>query len=111
MAALSPVVHPFPSEVNSGEPHLLDSRRVGLEMIRDEMAWSKALLLQKLAHQFLGSSCVPAGLDQAVKNLAFGVDSSPQIHPLSANRDEHLVQMPLSMWARQARAKVTRNRR
>src|SRR5205823_9638873 len=54
---------------------------------------------------------VPAGLDQTVKNLALSVDSSPQIHPLSANRDEHLVQMPLSMWARPARAEVSRNRR
>src|SRR5437763_12989498 len=71
MAALSPVVHPFPSVVNSGEPHLLESRRVGLEMVGDEMARSKALLLQKLAHQFLGSAFVSAGLDQAVKNLAF----------------------------------------
>src|SRR5437879_11415648 len=98
MAALSPVVHPLPSVVNSGEPHLLESRRVGLEMVDNEMAWSKALLLQKLAHWFLGSSFVPAGLDQAVKNLAFSIGSSPQIHPLSANGDEHLVQMPLSVW-------------
>ena len=102
MAALRPVVHPLASMVNGGEPHLLESRRVGLEMVGDEMAWGKALLLQELAHQFLGSAFVPAGLDQAVKNLAFGVDSSPQLHPLSANRDEHLVQMPLSMWARLA---------
>ena len=77
MAALSPVVHPLPSVVNGGEPHLLESRRVGLEMVCDEMARSKALLLQKLAHHFLGSSLVPAGLDQAVENLAFSIDSSP----------------------------------
>jgi hypothetical protein len=51
MAALSPVVHPLPSLVNGGEPHLLESRRVGLEMVCDEIARSKALLLQKLAHQ------------------------------------------------------------
>ena len=111
MAALGPVVHSLPSAVNGGKSHLVESRRVRLEMVGDEMAWSKALLLQKFPHQLLGSSCAPAGLDQAVKNLAFGVDSSPQIHPLSANRDEHLVQMPLSMWARPARAKVSRNRR
>ena len=85
MAALSPVVHPLPAVVNGGESHLLESRRVGLEMVCDEMAWNKALLLQELAHQFPGSSFVPAGLDQAVKNLALSVDSSPQIHPLSAN--------------------------
>ena len=47
------------------------------EMVRDEMARSRALFLQKLAHQFLGSSFVPARLDQAVKNLAFSIDSSP----------------------------------
>src|SRR5437870_3042144 len=102
MAALGAVVQPLPSLVNGGEPHLLESRRVGLEMVGDEMARSKALLLQKLAHQFLGSSFVPAGLNQAVKNLAFSIDSSPQIHPPPANGDEHLVQMPLSMWARPA---------
>src|SRR2546430_1781430 len=102
MAALSPVVHPLASLVNGGKPHLLESRWVGLEMVGDEITRSKALLLQKLVHQFLGRSCVPAGLDQAVKNLPFSIDSSPQIHPLSSNRDEHLVQMPLSMWARPA---------
>ena len=77
MAALSPVVHPLASVVNGGESDLLESRRVGLEMVCDEMAWSKALLLQKLAHQFLGRSFVPAGLDQAVKNLALSIDGSP----------------------------------
>ena len=77
MAALSPVVHSLPSVVNGSEPHLLESRRIGLEMVCDEMARSKALLLQKLTHQFLGSSFVPAGLDQAVKNLALSIDSSP----------------------------------
>jgi hypothetical protein len=37
-------------------------------------AAAQALFLQKLAHQLLGSSFVPAGLDQAVKNLALSVD-------------------------------------
>src|SRR5205085_6433742 len=52
MAALSPVVGPLSAEVNSREPHLFESRRVGLEMVGDELARSKALFLQKLAHQF-----------------------------------------------------------
>ena len=77
MAALSPVVQPLAAEVDGGEPHLLESRWVGLEMVGDEMAWGKALLLQKLVHQFLGSAFVPAGLNQAVKNLALTIDSSP----------------------------------
>ena len=77
MAALSPIVHPLPAEVNGGESQLLESRGVGPEMVGDEMAWSKALLLQELTHQVLGSSCVPAGLDQAVKNLALSIDGSP----------------------------------
>ena len=101
MAALSPVVGPFSSMVSRGESQFLESGRVGSEMVCDEMAWSK-VLLQKLAHQSLGSPFVPAGLNQAVKNLAFTIDSSPQIHPLSANGDEHFVQMPLSMWLRPA---------
>src|SRR5438067_4040558 len=73
VAAFSPIVRPLPSVVNGGEPHLLESCRVGFEMVGDEMARSKALLLQKLAHQFLGSSFVPAGLDQAVKDLALSI--------------------------------------
>jgi hypothetical protein len=77
MAALSPVVHPLPSVVDGGEPHLFGGRGVRFEMVGDEMARSKALLLQKLVHQFLGSSFIPAGLDQAVKNLAFRIDGPP----------------------------------
>ena len=77
MAALRPVVHPFPSVVNGGKPHLLESRGIGLEIVGDEMARGKALLLQKLAHEFPGSAFVPAGLNQAVKNLALTIDSSP----------------------------------
>ena len=60
MAALSPIIHPLPSVVNRGESHFLESRRVGLEIVGDEMARGKALLLQKLAHQLLGSAFVPA---------------------------------------------------
>src|SRR6185503_11168607 len=33
-------------------------------MVCDEMVWSNPLLLQKLAHQFLRSSCAPAGRRQ-----------------------------------------------
>ena len=68
MAARSPVVHSLRSMVNGSETHLLERCRIGVEMVGDEMAQSKALLLQKPTHQFLGSSFVPAGLDQAVKN-------------------------------------------
>ena len=56
MAALSPVVDPLASMVNRGEPPFLESRWVGLEMVGDDMAWSKALFLQELAQQFLMAS-------------------------------------------------------
>ena len=34
-------------------------------------------------------------LHEDVEHLALGIDGAPEIHSLAANRDEHLVQMPI----------------
>ena len=38
---------------------------------------------------------VAATLDQHVKDLAFVVDGTPEVHPLAGDPDNPLVQMPL----------------
>src|SRR5215813_531578 len=54
----------------------------------------KPLLSEKLAHQSQRRPAVAATLDQHVKDLAFVVDGTPEIHPLARDTNNHLVQMP-----------------
>ena len=52
------------------------------------------MLLEQLSHQLERGSLVAFGLDQAVQDLAFSVDRSPEIHLPAADLYKHLVQMP-----------------
>src|SRR5207248_9886131 len=54
---LSPVVHSLSSVANGGKSHLLESRRVGLEMICDEMAGAKPCFFRSLRISFLAARC------------------------------------------------------
>jgi 3-hydroxyacyl-CoA dehydrogenase len=45
----------------------------------------------KLAHQPQRRPAVAATLDQHVKDLAFVVDGTPQVHPLAGDPNNHLV--------------------
>ena len=64
-----------------------DSKSMGCgsirpQLIRDELVWDKAIILQKFAHQFQRGTLVPPPLDQHVEHFALGVDGAPQIdHP------------------------------
>jgi hypothetical protein len=82
MAALSPVVHSLASVVNGSEPHLLQSRRIGIEMVGDEMGWSKAQLLQKVTHQFLGGGLIM--LSTAAKGPGQWLSVTSPFIPLSS---------------------------
>jgi hypothetical protein len=52
------------------------------------------LLSEKLAHQPQRRPAVPAALHQHVEDLAFVVDGTLEIHPLSGDPDNHFVQVP-----------------
>ena len=53
-----------------------------------------SLLLEQLSHQLERGGLVAFGLDQAVQDLAFSVDRSPEIHLPAADRYKHLIKMP-----------------
>ena len=43
---------------------------------------------------FDGRALVPPALNQYVEDLAFVVNSAPQVHPLGSDPDDHLIEMP-----------------
>ncbi len=52
------------------------------------------ILANELPHQSQRGLLVPARLHKTIEHLAFGIDGSPQIHPLATNGDEHLIEVP-----------------
>ena len=69
-------------------------RRIRPQFIGDNLIGNIALFLQELPHKFKGRALVPARLGQNFKNLAFIVNSAPQICPLATNTNENLIKMP-----------------
>ncbi len=97
MGTFNPVVLPLRSVMPSRETEFTNRRSVGPQLFRDQRAKCKAPLLKQLPHQFRCRAPVPSGLDQDVEHLAVLVDGTSQIHAPTADRDEHLIEMPLRM--------------
>ncbi len=95
MRVLGPIVLPQTLLMPRRQSKFPECRSVGSELVRDDNPWCKSLVLKKLAHQLQRGSTVTPGLDQEVQNLTFAINSTPKIYPLAADRDEHLVQVPL----------------
>ena len=95
MRAFGPVVHPLALEMTGAvQTQITERGLIGRVLVRDLLARSDALLLEELARQLAGHALVPLGLDWHIKELAFGIDGTPQVHLLAHDPDEHLVQMP-----------------
>ena len=62
----------------------------------------EALFAQQLAHQLDGRRPVSSTLDQDLKDLAFVVDGTPQIHVLACDPNDHFVEMPAIARSRTA---------
>ena len=62
-------------------------KRAGVrtQLVGDQQLGSEALLLEQLAHQSQRRPSVAPTLDQHVEDLAFVVDGTPQIHPLTGS--------------------------
>ena len=63
----------------AGEPEVVEGSAVGAQLIGDHHLRREGLLSQQLAHEFDGRALVPPALNQCVEDLAFVVDSAPQI--------------------------------
>ncbi len=97
MRSFNAVVLPTRLVVPDRQAQISDRSRVGSELVGDENTWSAAAFLQELAHETKRSALVAPALDENVEDLAMLVDGAPQIHSLSADRDEHLIEMPQRM--------------
>ena len=94
MRVLGPIVLPEPLLMPRRQSKFPECRSVGSQFVRDDNPWCEAVRLQELAHQLKRGSLVTPGLDQEVKNLTFAVHGAPRVHPLSSNRNKHLVAVP-----------------
>ncbi len=54
----------------------------------------EALFSEQLAHQPERCALVPPALNQHIEDLALVVDSTPQVHVLTRDPDDHLVEVP-----------------
>src|SRR4051794_40198819 len=77
-----------------GEPEIPRRGGIGSEPISSQPLGRHALLLEQLPHRSESRSFVPLRLDQHVQDLALAINSTPQIHAPTADREEHLVEVP-----------------
>jgi hypothetical protein len=70
---------------------------------------AKPCFAEQLAHQLDGRRPVSTTLNQDLKDLAFVVDGTPQIHVLACDPDDYFVEMPAIARPRTAPSQVPRD--
>ena len=105
------IVLPLRLVMRGVEAQITKCCRIGPPFIGNDRSRCKAMLLQQFTHQLERSTLVPFGLDEDIKDFAVLVDSPPHIHPATADRDVHLVEMPLRMCPRTLSSQNSRDRR
>src|SRR3954453_9457689 len=81
------------------------------ELLGDDHRRREALALQQLGHQLDGRSASAPALDQDLEDFALVVDGAPKVHPLAADPDHHLVEVPLRSGTRAVLAQSPREHR
>ena len=79
---------------------------IGTQVVGDESRGREAISPEKLAHQFQCGMLVPLRLDQHVQDLAFSINSAPEIDHASVDLEIDLIQMPGCVGLRSALAQV-----
>jgi hypothetical protein len=90
--------------MRAGQSQTPERAGVGAQLVGDQQLGSEALLLEQLAHQSQRRPTVAPTLNQHVENLAFVVDGTPQIHPLTGDPHHHFVEVPAIARPRTASA-------
>ena len=106
MRILGSVVAPSTALMAFCDSKIIGCGSIRPQLIRDELVWDKAILLQQLAHQFKRRPFVPPSLDQHVEDLALGVDGAPQIDHPAIDFQIDFVQMTSRMRFGSAFAQV-----
>ena len=101
MEVLRPIVLPKTTwPVKMAQLELIQGCNVGAKAIRRDDPGLHRLISEKASEQLQRGFRVPPALHDEVQNLAFVIDGSPQIHPLSADPADHLIKMPARRWSR-----------
>src|SRR4051794_4168782 len=100
MRVLRAIIGAQAAFVATSHAEMPQTRGVGPELVGHDHRRCEAVSLQQLAHQLHRRSPVAPPLDQYIEDLAFVVDGAPEIHPLAADSDDHLVEMPLAARTR-----------
>src|SRR6266702_7710916 len=111
MRVFGPVVGAQTLLVPPGEPDHLQRRAVGSEFVSDNDGRREALPLQQLSEQLHRGGLVAPRLDHDVEHFAFAVDRPPHVHAPACDRDDHLIEVPLTVWRRSPAPEVGRDSR
>src|SRR5208283_5146001 len=79
MRILNSIVLPSPPLVPAFDPKDPDCGAVRSQVVGDQSLGNEGVRPQELAHQFQRGVLISLGLDQHIEDLAFGVDSSPEV--------------------------------
>ena len=91
---LGPIVLPEPLLMLALQPDVPDGSAVRAQLIGYHRLWREALFSQQLAYQLDGRTPVSLALNQYVEDFAFVIHGPPEIHPLTGDPNDHLVEMP-----------------
>ena len=94
MRILGSVVAPLTTLMSSCDSKITGSASIRSQIVRDQLVWDKAILLQQLAHEFQRRTLVPAALDQHIKHFALGIHGAPKIDHAAGDFQIDLIQMP-----------------
>jgi hypothetical protein len=83
---------------------------LGPQLVGHQYGGHKALLPEQLSHQSQSSLLVSPRLHQQIEDFALAVHGPPQPLPGAADRDDHLVEMPLAAWQWSTGAQVASER-
>src|SRR6266550_9573524 len=93
MGVLSPIVRSQPLLMRAGQAKVPECSSAGAKLSVVSNFGGKPFL-EELAHQPECRPLVAPALNQHVENLALVIDGAPQVHPLSGDPDDHLVEVP-----------------
>src|ERR1700738_85128 len=91
MRILRPIVGSENLLMVGGEPETPGGSAVGAQLVSRHPGRRKALFAEQFAHQLDGRRPVATTLDEDLEDLALVVDSTPQIHVLACDPDDHLA--------------------
>jgi hypothetical protein len=94
MRVFGSIILPQPLLMRTGQSQTPERAGVGAQLVGDQQLGSEALLLEQPADQSQRRPSVAPTLNQHFEDLAFVVDGTPQLHPLTGDPHHHLVAVP-----------------